>query len=679
MLLLSLSFVCGCGEARDLSDPLGDIAASYRQAIRSHPAIPSSEAPPNTADTLRALARKAKSASREGNTMAATMLSSGIHAKAGAITLTETLRVQSTLDISLDEISSIVSDAILLEAAATSRENLDLSASRNVLDTIESIARSGLTESQEELDTLRTPIDNAIDTRDARRERATELETEAASLARRGLDAGPLHGEALIKESIDLRLQAHGNRIDAAIEDITLIDLEPVQRISMEARSGFERVLDAARSSSQVLDDRQAAASSYASNVHDEIDSIAHRLAPILQQLATEQTQVILPGFEAAVADFAASSSAARQATRGGSPEQSTDAWLGVASGELNAGRAHWAMAGSLRSQLTLLGQLVASGDLLGDASRWERDLDAAKTARLSAIEAAKTSYKAALESLSQVRGLERQTNAIRESITTALSALDGADLISIASSRRDASTRTPARGGSSSRRAAPTANIDRSAPGFASPAEVVTFMSEPPQDLAALEHVLASTRATSPGAVAILDLAQDFVDAIRPANDASMAKFGTVGSENPFGGLSDSLPFDASNTITIQSISGDTAILTKEDEERPLELIREGGRWFIDVDTMLPTDPQTAQMIPMLGMMFSPMIAEIKAASTKIARQIQAGEFETADEASAAFSESVAGILSNVMGGFLGGDEGGGGFPGGGGGFPGGGFPSGG
>jgi uncharacterized membrane protein YgcG len=683
VLLLSLSLVSGCGDARDTSDPLGDIAASYRQAIRNHPAIPTNEAPPNTADTLRSLARQASSASRDGNEMAAAMLSSGIHAKAGAISLSETLRVQSSLDISLNEISSIVSDALLLEAAAVSRENLDLSASRDALDTIESKARGGLTESQNELDELRAPIESALDTRGARRERAAELDTEAASLARRGLDAGPLDGEALIKESIDLRLQAHGKRIDAAREDITLIDLEPAQRISTEARSGFERVLDAARTSEQMLDDRQAAATAYAQDVHDEIDSIARRLDPILQQLATEQTQVILPGFQAAVTDFEASSTAARRATRGGSPEQSTDAWLGVASGELGAGRAQWAMAGSLHSQTTLLSTLLASGDLLGDSGRWQRALEAAQTARQGAVTAAKTSYEAALQSLSQVRGLDLQTNAIRESVTTAISALDGADLISMATSRRDTATPASTRGGSPAQRATPAANIDRSAPGFASPSEVVALMSAPPADLVSLEHALASARANSPAATSILDLANDFVEAIRPASVASMEKFGKVGSDNPFGVISDTLSFDeSSSTITIEDVTGDTATLTKEDQEQPLILTRVNGRWFIDVDSMLPTG-EAAQMIPMLGMMFTPMIAEIKEASTSVAAQIRAGEFETADDASAAFSELVSDILSNVLGGFMGGDEGGGegggGFPGGGGGFPGGGFPSGG
>ena len=681
VLLLSLSLVSGCGDARDTSDPLGDIAASYRQAIRNHPAIPTNEAPPNTADTLRSLARQASSASRDGNEMAAAMLSSGIHAKAGAISLSETLRVQSSLDISLNEISSIVSDALLLEAAAVSRENLDLSASRDALDTIESKARGGLTESQNELDELRAPIESALDTRGARRERAAELDTEAASLARRGLDAGPLDGEALIKESIDLRLQAHGKRIDAAREDITLIDLEPAQRISTEARSGFERVLDAARTSEQMLDDRQAAATAYAQDVHDEIDSIARRLDPILQQLATEQMQVILPGFQAAVTDFEASSSAARRATQGGSPEQSTDAWLGVASGELGAGRAQWAMAGSLHSQTTLLNTLLASGDLLGDSGRWQRALEAAQTARQGAVTAAKTSYEAALQSLSQVRGHDLQTNAIRESITTAISALDGADLIAISSKAREASTTMPGRG-SPAQRATPAANIDRSAPGFASPSEVVALMTAPPSDLVSLEHALASARANSPAATSILNLANDFVEAIRPSSVASMEKFGKVGSDNPFGVISNTLSFDESNTITIADVTGDTATLTKEDQEQPLILTRVNGRWFIDVDSMLPTG-EAAQMIPMLGMMFTPMIAEIKEASTSVAAQIRAGEFETADDASAAFSELVSDILSNVLGGFMGGGEGGGegggGFPGGGGGFPGGGFPSGG
>ena len=66
-----LALGTGCGEARDTSDPLGDIAVAYRAALQKHPAVASPDVAPDTAATLRSLARRAGSASGNADPTAA--------------------------------------------------------------------------------------------------------------------------------------------------------------------------------------------------------------------------------------------------------------------------------------------------------------------------------------------------------------------------------------------------------------------------------------------------------------------------------------------------------------------------------------------------------------------------------------------------------------------------------
>ena len=439
--LCVMALMASCGESRDSSDPLAEVAAAYRTAIRNHPAIQSSTESTSTAEKLRSIARRADSAGRNGNIDAAAILASGIHAKAGAIALHTASSIQSQVTVTMDTIGQLIDDAVLLDASAQSRESLNLASSREYLANERADANSRLAEAESQLDGIREPIKNAITNRETNKTRAAQLDAEAAGLAQQGLDAGPLQGHGFIEESIDLRRQAHGQRISAAREELTLVELQPNQRIAEKGRQSQQSRLDAARDSESQTESRRNEAADYAQSIRSQIDAIRERLSPIFQQLATEQTQTILPGFDAAAKDFAASASAAKKATRSDSAEQKSTAWMAVTSGELGAGRVHWAMANSLESQADLLKKLAKSGDLLGEESRWRNDLDTTLQAHGKAIEAAKASYQAALQSLGNVRGHAQEINRIRESIDLAVKAMEGADLVAMESDRRSEST----------------------------------------------------------------------------------------------------------------------------------------------------------------------------------------------------------------------------------------------
>ena len=692
-----LALLASCGERRDDSDPLEEIASAYRAAIRAHPAIPKSDALieelqkagvnnssefPDTAEKLRGLARRADSAGRNGNTEAAAILAAGIHAKAGAIAMNEALTMNSRVKATMGSIEGLINSAILLDVSASSRENLDLTSRRQYLANERADANSQLATAESQLDGIRNPIETAITNRDAKKDRAAQLDAQAAGVARRGLDAGPLEGHELIEESIDLRLQAHSQRISAAREDLTLVELEPGQRIAEKGRDGQQSRLDAARESEAATEIRQNNAADYAQDIRTQIQEIQGRLAPILQQLATEQTQSILPNFNAAAQDFAASSNAAKKATRGGSVEQSNDAWLAVANGELGSGRVFWAMANNIEGRAALLNRLVSSGDLLGDESRWRNDLKDTQQAHTDAITAAEASYKAALQSLGEVRGHAEETNRIRQSIELAIQAMEGADLVSIANDRRSESTtaKRPTRSSQTS-----GAQVDRSAPGFASPEAVIQAF--PPQSWSDIIHLVASMSATEPSSQELLKLAKNAIAAVKPYADACIERYGKMGDLND--GLSQVAPM---GTPKVESQSGNSAVLVAGEDGSKLFLTKPNGRWFINLDETIAEstkeNPQAAQMLPMLGMMLSPIIQQVKTVAEEVAAGIRSGTYPTVEDAQAAFDEKVGEIVGQLLGGMGGGAGGGppgigggagGGPPGMGGGFPGGGFPSGG
>ena len=672
--LLLATCIAGCGEAPDRTDPLAKIAENYRKALREHPAIPTSDDSSNTSQQLRNLARQAGSAGRDGDAAAGSILAAGIHAKAGSIDLNLAEDLQSKSNITMDQISGLVENVIILDNSANSRENLNLGSSMSFLSDSRAKAKSILSESESQLDELRQPIDSATAERDNRSQRASEYERQAAELAQRGIDAGPLDGQLFVKESIDLRRLAHAERIGAAREEITLGNFEPQERLASQNVENGQNLLDAARTSESNSQEQQNTAADWADTVRSDIEDIKGRINPLLQQLASAQTQGILPLYEAAAQDFASSANAAQSSTRGGSQEQTNAGWLAVASGHLGEGRVHWAMASSLNAQATLLAQLVISGDLIGDNSRWTSEMESTISARDEAIKVAEASFQEAVTSLANVRGKGTNTEGIRSQIELAIQAVQGADLIGMADSRMSGSTSTPRTNSganqSASRQAAPVGP-----PGFASPQAAADTFNNLPANMAGLQHMLNSVKASQPNPSMILTMAKNALSAFEPAVNACMQKFGNLGTTSPFEQIQAS---GTPTNITVKSESGNSAILVDSEDGTEVSFTKQNGRWFMDLDSTMETamqeSPEMEQMLPMVGMMVNPLIKQIRDASQQVAQGIQSGQYATADAAMSAMSDKVGEIVGGLLGGMMGG--GGMGGMGGGMGGMGGGFP---
>ena len=652
--LLTMVFVTGCEKkAPDTNDPLADIAASYREILREEPAVAPDEESPDTAGRLRTLGRRAAAENSSGSNL----LAAGIHAKAGVYELAAAERMNSRANLAMDTIGGLIDNTELLAQTATSRESMNVDSSMAFLEQSRDRAQSMLEETQSELGSIRSPIEVNTAELTARRDRASELEAEAAVLARKGLDAGPLDGHDSINSSIDLRREAQEQRIAAARNEIELATLEPRRRLLEHQVDGQQSLVDAAKQSQRASTEVQETAMNWANSVKQEIAVRKTDILEFIQLLADEQQNLIIPAYETAIADFTASGQAARRVNRSGSNAEKITAAFAVASSELGVGRVQWALAGNLESQAALLARLSSTGDLIGREATWKASLEETIKTRDEAVAAAEQSFQSALTSIGAIRGPNIDVRQLKASIETAIQVMQGADLISMEDARRSDST--SARKSSRPRRTASSGGAGGNmTPGFDSPQAVVKMMETPPSDWKDFVHITKSLQARTSAARSLTTLLDKLTDAVNPFVDACMSKFGSLGSSDPFQEVTGVLP----SNIQLKDVTADSALLTSPDQEQDMKLVKVDGRWFIDLDGTIGDDPQMQQMIPMLRMMATPIINQIGQASEEVANQINAGKFSNADAAVTAFSDKMSKIVESLLGGMMGGPGGGGG-----------------
>ena len=653
--LLATMVVTGCGENPNNSDGLDEISVRYRSTLRERPVFfGGDETPPETAKELRTLARQATQVS----TSPAHLLSAGIHAKAGAFELNDAMAMQSKSNLLMENMGRLIDATELLAATADMHGSFDNGETREFLAQRRMNANGKLAEAQGRLDDLQDPIEKAKAERAARRERASQLESKAAKLAIEGIDAGPLDGHDTIQESIALRKQAKSQRIAAARNEIELANLEPQRALALHNIEGEQGLISAAQNSEQTSEKVRSSALSWAEEVRAEVAQSSEAMNAMLAGMNTEQEDVIRPLFQAAIDDFNSASQSARQATRGGSQGETNAAWLAVASSELSRGRVQWVMAGNFEQEAALLARLYSAGDLFGNQSDWEDRLEKTLKNRDASVKSAETSFQDALKSLGQARGRNLDTSDLQAQIESAIQVIQGADLISMADARRSESTTAKKNSSRTRRSSGGGSSTGDLTPGFATPEAAVQSMANPPSDWPELARLLKSTRGNTPAARSISGLLNDLINAMDPFVNACMAKFGSLGTEDPFGELKQMVP---TGTPSIKSVSGNTAIID-DGEGTEMHLIKDGNRWYVDLDQTMGEDQETMQMMQMVGMMATPVINQMAQVSKKIARNIDDGKYATADEATTALSDQMSEIIGNMLGGMMGGAGGGGG-----------------
>lgn len=647
--------VVGCDDTTSTPDPLADISSQYRTLVQNRQLNrESADQVDDTAAELRTLATRAESAGRSGDGMGAAVLASGIRSSAATFEAQEALRLESKTNRLRSIARQLITEADLLGGSAESAENLDLSDVDLYLESELSGASERVAKARRELEQLNQNRDDVVTQQQARLDRAREQEAAAVEVAREGVDRGPLDGFDSINESIQYRQVANRERIAAARDEISVQTLTPTIALANTEASGQAAIVDSARQARENAQSRRTEADTFAQEVRGELAEMASMVNDLLSEISTLEDSQVLPRLDAAIADYEAAANASRPLTRGTKMEKKTG-WRGIANAQLGLGRTQWDRAVVLARRADLLTRLASSDILMDSDGNLEASIESINENLNAAIESAKAAFNDALASLGNITDQDATTARTQKSIQTALKGLDGESMQPEKVERVRSSRR--ARGS----RESSGARNRRSGPGFSSPAEAAQFLSDPtsqmvPANLERLEDSILASSKEAKGAEEVLTVASFMA----PLFEAMERKFSASEVKAAMGDGLDLGEMDLPS-YKVQSSDDDRATLKTQDGRSSLILVKDDGRWFIDLDETIDNDPQLAMMVQMIGPMLKKMTQPMKSVVSKISKNIRAGDYPTAEDAMKAFQQELEREMQDAMGGSGGGGGGGG------------------
>ena len=183
-----------------------------------------------------------------------------------------------------------------------------------------------------------------------------------------------------------------------------------------------------------------------------------------------------------------------------------------------------------------------------------------------------------------------------------------------------------------------------RGGPGFGSPAQAATFLSDTsnsfsPETLERLEDsMIANTR----DAKKLRDIFT--IGAfMTPLFEAMERKFG---AEATMSAMSGDLDMGAMQAMRFEVEDSDddraTIASSAAGMATSLVLVKDDGRWFLDLDETLEQNPEMGAAIQLMGPMLTKQMKPMKDTAAKIARNVKAGDYDTAAEAMSAFQDEI-------------------------------------
>ena len=650
----------GCDETQTNQDPLADIASRYHTLVQNRQI--NRESPDQIDDTateLRTLAGRAESAGRGGDGMGAAVLASGIRSSAATFEAQEALRIESKTNRLRSIARQLIVDADLLGGSAENAENFDLSDVDLYLESEMSDAADRVAKAQEELDQLNRNRAEVVSQQQARLDRAREQEAAAVEIAREGVDRGPLDGLDSINESIQYRQVANRERIAAARDEISVQTLVPTIALVNSEVDGQSSVVDSARQAREDARSRRDEARSFAKEVRDELGGMATMVNELLAEVTQLEDTQVLPRLDAAIGDYQAAIAAARPLTRGTKQEKTTG-WRTIANAQLGLGYAEWEKVTVLGRRADLLDRLANSDILEDQDGTLETSIDSAVSGAETAADAAKAALNEALSALGNITAQDATTARTKQAIQLALQGLDGQSM-----RPEEPKTRTrSSRRGRGSRDAG--GRSSRSGPGFASPAEAAAFLNDPsnsfaPRTLKRLEDSMRARGRDAKNLRGIFTLGSFMA----PLFEALERKFG---DQAAMSAMSSDLDLGAMGQMRFEVAdeSGDQAVIEADGGgmQTAIVLTKDDGRWFLDLDGTIDQNPELAAAAQLMGPMLATQMKPMKNAASRIAKNVRAGDYDTAAEAMAAFEAEVAkaaeasseGNRGGGLGGLLGG-----------------------
>ncbi|MCA9285236.1 MAG: hypothetical protein KDA22_08490 [Phycisphaerales bacterium] len=528
--------------------------------------------------------------------------------------------------------NSMIDASLLLDALATADEAFDVRNEEAELGAVRAAAEKGLANIQVAIRDLDGPIGSLEDANRDALAAAVALDQQSRDLKRMAVDAGAADGFPYFEQAAMKRREADKLRIDAARNDIQLAELEPQRRLAQSSADGFQSLIAAVGSAKSGLQQFANDTKARAADNRKTLDSLRGSVQALVKTMLDVSSGEMSQLYEQAGADL---EKAASLAGRGAAPQSgrdgSTSAKLAVASARQAQAQMEWMRARGLQGSVQLLGRLVSAGGTLGDPAALKTMLDEATTAHTAAVERTKELLNSTVEAIDQSGADESLTAPIKVAVTESIAALSGATI--------DPSA--PGKSGA----------VGGSGRGFGGAPGASGGEESPEAVLAALQALgdssieeaprfFALMKASSPSARQTLAAMAVTVETMGNLLQAVEDTFGPGAADSPESKMVMPSTAFVDATVTSQTDTRATIGGPSMPDGRELDLVRSGGKWFIDADSFLgglklPFDPQ------MMGMLdaIKPMM---KSAADDVAGRVRAGEFADAKQAMAAFQEAM-------------------------------------
>ncbi len=181
---------------------------------------------------------------------------------------------------------------------------------------------------------------------------------------------------------------------------------------------------------------------------------------------------------------------------------------------------------------------------------------------------------------------------------------------------------------------------------GFGTPAEVANFLSDSSNMLlpAAFARLEGALKAETAGGQSVKKLLTSAGFAA-PLIAALSEQFGEAAvmdslSGEDMGGFSVGPGMEM--VFAVDSVNGDAATLKSKDGSQTLVLAKSANGWVIDLDATVDGDPNMKMMVQMMGPMMDQMLAPMRQAAEAVTARVQAGEFDSLEQAMEAVQESM-------------------------------------
>ncbi|MEE2680803.1 MAG: hypothetical protein VX641_00355 [Planctomycetota bacterium] len=512
------------------------------------------------ADSLETLSRQLKAIKGTSGAQKklVTKLVGQIAATSGKLRAMELALMDLEMRAARALIATRADSAMIIAAGADARMQTDFNAPAQAI----AQQRDGLQQPHEQLRSENSALESKIaqvrQQRDRNSQQLDQMTTDSARLSRQANNVSAIDGYPLVEESSEIRARMIPIKGTIADAEIQLAGMQPELQRQQGAEMNAKALIDAThRAEANIASIRDAVIAAGESG-RERARTQVGELEQMLEQYAAMQSEDFEPLFTATIDNL-------NQAQRAGNntAERQIAGEATVLIGELHA-----MQAVSDAEDARLYSALANTSTITGvDPARWAALADEAAQASKAAIEEARTAYGDALEKLSRADGNE----AALASIEQLIKALDGVR-IEAPAPQTNAAPAAPNRPRRPGRRPPSGAGMNSDMLPFG------TNGMNSPQALCDAMNDLSSN--FSPGDLP--RVMQQVMGMMYVSNPAMLPKLQSLQGA----AMDQMVPLTPGQSLRVIREDGNRAVVGYSTNPADgLPLIRENGKWFIDLD----------------------------------------------------------------------------------------------